>query len=424
MIKFNLINSIYSYKKQDFSKTAKQDVGFSGVNSVMGSKSFSQITTPERLREFYPNSLGIVGNLAFDWIKHIPKQEREGKIKGLYKAFDEVATIFREGEKTSYVCNGQNFLAIDPHEKTLKNAANSLSQAFKNININQDKPLNFELLGIGAMGSSFKFDINGIKHVFKVFHQVKSELYQTRHAHGSFFENNRFEFIKNKCQKDNQFPEFTFGNIKSGYIVTKFIDENEMPKRAISLTSLGFKLNQFEIIKNMTQGGKIYDVGGLEVQNAALANSKENRYKFKKEMLESLRLKAENKEKRVITDLTRVIYSLPQDLKLKGFKIIADNAEPHEKKELSNIISTLPAEKRIIAIKMIAKNADKPAKLALIRQIYCLPKENKYSAFKILAKDSDEEIRAELEKRLCDIPKEKQQRAYNLLYQRTEEKTK
>ena len=185
--------------------------------------------------------MGVIGNVPFAWIQGIPKNERKKKIQAIYKAFDEAAVVFRNGKKTEKNFWGTEYSTITPSKETAEKASKVLTESFQKNGVSVEN-IQFEEIGTGCLGTAFKFTVNGADYVLKVYHSVDSNLESlVEYGHGTFHENNRDFFLQNNTNRKNQYALYYFGNIKSSYMVEKYITNRDKIKRNYPLESLGLK---------------------------------------------------------------------------------------------------------------------------------------------------------------------------------------
>ncbi|OGI22969.1 MAG: hypothetical protein A2287_08930 [Candidatus Melainabacteria bacterium RIFOXYA12_FULL_32_12] len=394
--------------------SSQPSTNFTGLSSSMESKAFNKQETIVKLRESYPNSLGVTGNLPADWIKEIPKDKREEEIKKLYKAFDEITEIFRSGrprERDQW--SDQQVLKIRPSEESLQKASNILINTFKNAGIKIEEDIKIEKLGAGKLGYAFKFNVNDDKYVFKVYHDIDSNLGLVKYGHGNPLENNKALFIKRNTHGKNQYAPYYFGNVKSGYMIEKYIDKdnvllgnvksgpdaekyidkNDIPPRISPLDDIGLDAGNDLHDANVSIGGIIFDYGGIKVLNRNLADNKDRKFHLNREK--------KLDEKRAIENFIEKVKNPNID---KGTKII-----------MMPQIRNLPEQYKFKAFKELSKDPDKDVRSSLVWYIQNLPTEYKFRAFKMMTNDPDKSVRDALPKQICHLPEEKQLEAHRII---------
>ncbi len=197
---------------------------FKGLSKDLGKKLYEDATTISQASYKHPKSQGVAGNLPPSWIQNIPKSERKEKINKLYSDMSRIPDILRKGEFS---------------DRAAKKASKKLTKALIEASI-IDKKTKLELKKLGRGSAGYGYLIEGMptgeKFVIKIYHSFDPNNRQT----GPNIEINRAIYWKKNAGSNNQRVKFYFGDIDSGYMVTKFVDENtKPPKKFVNPLLLG-----------------------------------------------------------------------------------------------------------------------------------------------------------------------------------------
>ena len=244
------------------------------------------------------NTNPIVGQLPNFIFKKLPKEGRREAILDILKTFDEVSNSIR-----GYVPTDDRYIFYPSLRHRPDSVNKLLSDTFRKYGIlsRWDDDIDVQYIDQGGKGKVFK--IEGLRdpdtedeYVIKVFHQIKGKNWHPFKSHGCYAELNNGIYWKNHEGFDTHRGKFFFGSLGSGYMVSKFIDEDvPIPKRIVPEYKYGIKctdeekegpINGYNRIK-----GYNYDYGGMRVVNRI-----KNSNKVARQTLEKFReMKPENR---------------------------------------------------------------------------------------------------------------------------------
>ena len=262
---FDYLESKPEYKSQSFTgltKCLKNRIYIDGqkdIELILKNKS-----------KTYP----VVGQLPNFIFKKLPNEGRREAILDILKTFDEVANTIR-----GYVPEGEEYL-FKPSLRHRPAVVNTmLSDVLRKYKIlsKWDDDIDIKYIDQGGKGKVFKLD--GLRDpdtedefVIKVFHQIKGKNWHPFKSHGCYAEVNNGIYWRNQEGHDTHRGKFFYGSLGSGYIVSKFLDEDvPIPKRVVPEYKYGIKctdeekdgpINGYNRIK-----GYNYDYGGMRVVN-------------------------------------------------------------------------------------------------------------------------------------------------------------
>lgn len=265
----------------------RQNISFEGLTKVFAHKIYIDGQRDiERILAEKPNVNPVVGQLPGYIFKLLPAEKRPEAIREILKTFDDVAFAIRNFE--SSVTN-----SIDEIKNQRPKEVNTmLTNVFRKYNVLSkfDDDINVRYLDKGGKGKVFK--IEGLRDymgpdedefVIKVFHQIKGKSWQPYKSHGCYAEINNGLYWNKQEGKDTQRGKFFFASMKSGYIVSKFIDlDVRLPKRIVPEYKYGIKCTD-EAKDVVFDGynclkGYNYDYGGMRIVNAVKNSDKIARY--------------------------------------------------------------------------------------------------------------------------------------------------
>ncbi len=211
-----------------------------------------------------------VGSLPGFIIKNLPKDNRAAAIKEIYSVFDEVAEEIRNFDETKVY-------SIEEISKRRNNSTvKKLDDVFKKYGIIKSyDDIDLEYLGKGGKGAGYKIvglrdnNFDEDEFIIKVFHQIKGDDWQHFKSHGCYAEINSAAYWMHTVGHDTNRGKFFFGNLKSGYMVNKYVDEDvRLPHRVINPYRYGLKYTDEDAKKkhNVVKGYS-YDWGGVRVIN-------------------------------------------------------------------------------------------------------------------------------------------------------------
>lgn len=245
-----------------------------------------------------PNTNPVVGQLPNFIFKKLPKENRRESILEILGVFDKISNTIRE-----YIPEGDEFIFNQSLRYRPEEVNKTLTDVLRKYGIldRWDDDIDIQYIDQGGKGKVFK--LNGLRDtdtedefVIKVFHQIKGKDWHPFKSHGCYAEINNGIYWKNHEGYDTHRGKFFFGSMASGYIVSKFLDEDvALPKRVVPEYKYGIKctdeekdgpINGYNRIK-----GYNYDYGGMRVVNR-LKNSN----KIARQTLEKIKeLKKENR---------------------------------------------------------------------------------------------------------------------------------
>lgn len=248
------------------------NVAFTGITSQMnkrthidGQRDISKIVEKHKDRSL------VVGQLPRFIMDRLPKENREAAIKEIYDVFAQVTERLRNYDQTKVQSIAELMHRRD--DKSVKMLEDVLTKY--NI-ISKWDDFDLEYLGKGGKGAVYKLvglrDLTSPDEdelVIKVFHQVKGDDWQLFKSHGCYAEINSAAYWMNNVGYDTNRGKFFFADLKSGFIVNKYIDEDvRIPHRIVDVYRLGLKVTDEDAAKkhNVCKGYS-YDWGGLRVVN-------------------------------------------------------------------------------------------------------------------------------------------------------------
>ena len=335
-----------------------------------------------------PNTNPVVGQLPNFIFKKLPKDNRRESILEILNVFDEVSNTIRgyTPEDEAYIFNPS--LRHRP-EKVNK----LLTDVFRKYGIlgKFDDDINVKYIDQGGKGKVFKLE--GLRdpdtedeYVIKVFHQIKGKEWHPFKSHGCYAEINNGIYWRNHEGHDTHRGKFFFGSLKSGYIVSKFLDEDvPLPKRIVPEYKYGIKctdeekdgpINGYNRIK-----GYNYDYGGMRVVNR-LKNSN----KIARQTLEKIKgLKPEDRitfweanfRDRYSSD--NVLAGLALGIKYFNNKpLYIDRCmklnKPVVNQALAYVLKYLPHEEAVEYFEKLCQTTDEVTQIILFNEIPLLAK--------------------------------------------------
>jgi len=190
----------------------------------------------------------------------------------ILNTFDTVADAIRNFDLSSA-------FKIDEFQNRRPQFVNKLlTEVFQKYNIiSKWDDIDVKYIDQGGKGKVFKLENlrdyeNEDEYVIKVFHQLKGKYWQPFKSHGCYAEINNAIYWRNHEGLDTHRGKFFFASMKSGYIVSKYLDEDvRLPERVVPEYKYGIKctdeekhgpINGYNRIK-----GYNYDYGGMRVVN-------------------------------------------------------------------------------------------------------------------------------------------------------------
>ena len=230
----------------------------------------------------------VVGQLPNFIFQKLPKENKREAILEILKVFDDVANTIRT------FCETSNVFVFEHKKKYRPDSVNKmLTDVFKKYKILYPwDDIELQYIDQGGKGKVFK--IEGLRdpetedeYVIKVFHQLKGKEWHPFKSHGCYAEINNGMYWRNQEGHDTHRGKFFFASLGSGYIVSKFLDEDvRLPERIVPEYKYGIKctdeekegaINGYNRIK-----GYNYDYGGMRVVNRLKNADKVARKKLEK----------------------------------------------------------------------------------------------------------------------------------------------
>lgn len=288
-----LISAISGFKPNSYrSNVQKQSelssVNFTGLTKVFKNRIFLDGQKDiEQILKARPNTRAVVGQLPNVIFSKLPADKRRESITEILDVFDKITHAIRDFEPTA-------MNSIDEIQNKRPKAVNEmLTGVLQKYNV--IKPwddINVKYIDAGGKGKVFKLD--GLRDnkeedefVIKVFHQIKAKNWQPYKSHGCYAEINNGIYWKNHEGMDTHRGKFFFGSMDSGYIVSKFIDEDvRLPKRMVPEYKYGIKCTDEEkegaVVGYNRLKGYNYDYGGMRVVNRIKNSDKVARHWLEK----------------------------------------------------------------------------------------------------------------------------------------------
>lgn len=427
---------------------------FTGLTNALSTRLYSTGPSVEQLLEKYPHSSGYFGQIPPDWFESIPTEKRERYIKKTFKGFSEASTVLRQAildlgktQKDKIELQQLNDLIRQELIFDQIQAGMILKNALVGSHIiSQKEEVDLEFLGAGSYGAGFKFTINGKELVLKIYYPQHDKKMKKNPYHGRFIEPNRAMFIKKILGQHNmkasQFTDCYFGNIKYGFMVTKFIPEDALPpENTIDLTSIGVRYGDSKEQRYGTnmRHGNIIDYGGIVITNKAFAKTKTARYVYKK-TIDKPSEKNRHKEWDKIFDeaiankvpnssdlligLVSCIRFLPENKQRNRLVKLAlqDNLPQkviiHTACEISDPVIKpafhLEPKDKLLLLNAFFKNGSVPAQKQMIEILDTIDPEYKINLLNIMLKHSKQEIKPLIIQKIEDLPEDIKPKARKL----------
>ena len=253
---------------------------FGGMTKVLKKKIYLDGQKDiSRIIEQNPSRKPVVGQLPKFIFDKLPVENRPEAIHEILNVFDKVANIIRD-----YIPEGDAFIFQPALRHRPQEVNTLLTDVFRKYRVLRpyDDDIDVQYIDQGGKGKVFKLDglrdyKNDDEFVIKVFHHIKGAEWHPFKSHGCYAEINNGTYWRKHEGHDTHRGKFFFASLGSGYIVSKFLDEDvPIPKRIVEEYKYGIKctdeekdgpLNGYNRIK-----GYNYDYGGMRVVNA-LKNS-------------------------------------------------------------------------------------------------------------------------------------------------------
>lgn len=230
----------------------------------------------------------MVGQLPKFMLEKLPIENRKEAIMDIYNTFSEITEELRNFDETKVysldeIQKRRNKSTVEKYEKMMR----------KYNFIGKWDDADLEYLGKGGKGAAYKLvglrdkdNFDDDEFVIKVFHVVEGENWQYSKSHGCYAELNSAAYWMNTVGADTNRGKFYFGDLKSGYMINKYIDEDvRLPKRVIDPYQYGLKCTDEDAAKkhNVCKGYS-YDWGGVRVVNRL-----KNGDKYARKILETIK---------------------------------------------------------------------------------------------------------------------------------------
>ena len=279
-------------------ETTNRELNFKGVTKALKNRIYTDGQKDiEKILLNKSKTNPIVGQLPAYIFNKIDPNNRREVILDILKVFDDVTLILRD-----YVpdMSAEAFI-FDEDKRNCPEIVNKmLTDVFqKHKIIGKFNDIELRWLGKGGRGKAYK--ICGLydrekedEYVLKVFHQVKGKEWHPFKSHGCYAELNSAMYWRNVEGMDTHRGKFFFGSLGSGYMVSKFLDEDtRLPNRIVDEYKYGIKCTDEKKYKTKTSYEQDYnyvkdynfDYGGMRVVNHIKNSSKIARItleKFKK----------------------------------------------------------------------------------------------------------------------------------------------
>lgn len=253
---------------------------FGGMSKVLKKKIYLDGQKDiSRIIEQNPSRKPVVGQLPKFIFDKLPVENRPEAIREILSVFDKVAITIRD-----YIPEGDAFIFKPALRHRPQEVNTLLTDVFRKYGVLRpyDDDIDVQYIDQGGKGKVFKLEglrdrDNDDEFVIKVFHQIKGAEWHPFKSHGCYAEINNGMYWRQHEGHDTHRGKFFFASLGSGYIVSKFLDEDvAIPRRIVEEYKYGIKctdeekdgpLNGYNRIK-----GYNYDYGGMRVVNA-LKNS-------------------------------------------------------------------------------------------------------------------------------------------------------
>ena len=262
---------------------------------------------PKRLKKFFQSGLNyetydkfipnmqraVVGNIPPEIIKLFDNNKKNN----ILKFQDCLSDITRYLRATYHKIKCRpDFEYFDKNyrpSQSLKNLAADGQVVFNNILKRLPIKLRSEIefAGHGSYGNVFKIslfdkDNKKIMHdkALKVYHSIQEYVKTEKTMHNNYAEANFWTYLKfwaGHSLDKSQFTKHYISDLKSGYALTEFIDENIPATKSLIHFVKQLHLNSKDAISNLPIRGKIFDVGGFAKDNDFIDDKIVLRY-FKK----------------------------------------------------------------------------------------------------------------------------------------------
>jgi hypothetical protein len=288
LVNFNLFQTSNINKNNNY-MAKPSNIGFYGLSKKM--KKYTYIDGQKDIKEILDNredKSRIVGQLPKFILDKLPKENRKEAILDFYNTFSEISEELRNFDETKVYTVDE--ITKRRNKSTVEKYANLLEK------YGFAKPwddIDLEYLGKGGKGAAYKLiglsDFSGKNEdefVIKVFHIIEGADWQPYKSHGCYAEINSAQYWMNTVGSNTNRGKFFWGDMKSGYMINKFIDEDvRLPERTIDPYRYGLKCTDENAeMKHNVCKGYSYDWGGVRVVNRT-----KNGDKFARSILEKIK---------------------------------------------------------------------------------------------------------------------------------------
>jgi len=264
---------MYSYRSYN-----TPQYSFTGVTNKLSKAIYSR--PEEALNEYLSkrtDKSSVVGKLPSFITRKLEKEHMQEAIKEILSTFGEVAEEIRNFQYTTF----QEW-QLGRSQSTV----NKLRDVLAKYNILSKSDYdNFDLEFLGKGGKGKVFKIVGLRDkdhfdeddfVIKVFYTKDLGDCDTYTHHGLFSEVNAAAFWMKNIGFNTNRGKFFFGDIDSGYMVNKFIDEDvRLPRRELDFEKIGFHFTDEDAASGQNSVRRyFYDWGGC-TQNENFVNLKD-----------------------------------------------------------------------------------------------------------------------------------------------------
>lgn len=413
-INSSLFSSLYSQRTNNSSKqqnkniynsSPAQTVSFEGLTKKM--KKHTYIDGQRDIKpilEKRGDKNYIVGQLPKFMLDKLPKENRKEAIMEIYDTFSQVANELRKFDETKVT-------TIEEIQKSRDNSTvKLLDNVLRKYNlVGKWDDVDIVYLGKGGKGAGYK--IVGLRDntnnredefIIKVFHVVEGKNWQYSKSHGCYAEINSAMYWMNNVGAETNRGKFFFGDMKSGYMVNKFVDEDvRLPKFVIDPYRYGLKCTDEDAAKkhNVCKGYS-FDWGGVRVVNRL-----KNGDKFARKILEDIKKTPEKQReakwceyynKKVSNSesknagLAMAIKYMPN--KKYYFDLCLDMNKPKVDQGLAYALKYLPYEDAINYFEKLVQTDDTITQVVLFNEIPLLAMKHRDSGLK----DDLQTIRSEI----------------------------
>lgn len=282
----SLSNSDMVNNLQNSAPGFKQNTVFKGMTKQLKKRIY--IDGQKNIKEIIDNRKDknlIVGQLPKFILNKLPKENLGNSIKEFYQVFDKISEELRQ-------FNERNARTIEEIQKRrYRSTQQLLDNLLRKYNlIGKFDDADIIYINKGGKGAGYRIiglrgqDTDEDELVIKNYHVVEGANWQPFKSHGNYAEQNSAIYWMNNAGYNTQRGKFFWGNLRQGYMIVKYIDEDvRNPKRYVQPYSFGLKCTDEDIVtKHNTCKSYSYDWGGVRVVNRVKNYSKTARAVLKK----------------------------------------------------------------------------------------------------------------------------------------------